>query len=124
MDDRMVKMLNERYPFMTVCIYAGEEYIGIVQNRDDVVTTIYDFAVIEDIKHKQLFLELANTWWWESNRSVPINIFLRDEWEVFRRCLKTFSNRDLQILHGPACSLTEIARRKSKRKSITLVRRV
>lgn len=124
MDDRMVKMLNERYPFMTVCIYAGEEYIGIVQNRDDVVTTIYDFAVIEDIEHKQLFLELANTWWWESNRSIPINIFLRDEWEIFRRCLKTFSNRDLQILHGPACSLTEIARRKSKRKSITLVRRI
>jgi hypothetical protein len=27
-------------------------------------------------------------------------------------------------LHGPVCSLSEMARKKSKRKSITLVRRI
>ena len=32
--------------------------------------------------------------------------------------------KDLEILHGPVCSLSEMARKKSKRKSITLVRRV
>jgi hypothetical protein len=122
MDDRMIKMLNERYPFITLCVYAGEEYVGIVQNRDDTVTTIYDFGSLTDSDAKSLFLDLANTWWWESNRSIPINIFLRGEWEQFRGCLKTFSNRDLQIIHGPACSLQELARKKSKRKSITLVR--
>jgi hypothetical protein len=122
MDDRMIKMLNERYPFLTLCVYAGEEYVGIVQNRDDTVTTIYDFGSLTDAGFKSLFLELANTWWWESNRSIPINIFLRGEWDQFRGCLKTFSNRDLQIVHGPACSLQELARKKTKRRSITLVR--
>ena len=122
MDDRMIKMLNERYPFLTLCVYAGEEYVGIVQNRDDIVTTIYDFGSLTDAGVKSLFLELANTWWWESNRSIPINIFLRGEWDQFRGCLKTFSNRDLQIVHGPACSLQELARKKTKRRSITLVR--
>jgi len=122
MDDRMIKMLNERYPFLTLCVYAGEEYVGIVQNRDDIVTTIYDFGSLTDAGFKSLFLELANTWWWESNRSIPINIFLRGEWDQFRGCLKTFSNRDLQIMHGPACSLQELARKKTKRRSITLVR--
>jgi hypothetical protein len=122
MDDRMIKMLNERYPFLTLCVYAGEEYVGIVQNRDDIVTTIYDFGSLTDAGFKSLFLELANTWWWESNRSIPINIFLRGEWDQFRGCLKTFSNRDLQIVHGPACSLQELARKKTKRRSITLVR--
>ena len=118
----MIKMLNERYPFLTLCVYAGEEYVGIVQNRDDIVTTIYDFGSLTDAGSKSLFLELANTWWWESNRSIPINIFLRGEWDQFRGCLKTFSNRDLQIVHGPACSLQELARKKTKRRSITLVR--
>lgn len=105
-------------------MYANTEYVGIVQNRDDAVTTIYDFAAVSEQADKLIFLELANTWWWESNRSIPINIFLRGDWERFRPTLKTFVNKDLEILHGPTCSLIDIARKKSKRKSITLVRRV
>jgi hypothetical protein len=117
-------MLNERYPFITLCAYAGTEYVGIIQNRDNTVTTIYDFGAIEGTESRRMFLDLANTWWWESNRSIPINIFLKHEWEQFRHCLKTFSNRDLEIIHGPACSLQEINKKKSKRRSITLVRKV
>jgi len=117
-------MLNERYPFISLLVYAGTEYVGIIQNRDDTVTSIYDFGSVEDPGAKHLFLELANTWWWESNHSIPINIFLRGEWEQFRSCLKTFSNRDLEIICGPVCSLQEITRKKHKRRSITLVRKV
>lgn len=116
--------IAEKYPFITFCTYAGNEYIGVVQNRDDAVTTIYDFGNIQHAELKKLFLELANTWWWESNRSIPINIFLKQDWEIFRPYLRTFINKDLEILHGPATSLADIARKKSKRKSITLVRRV
>lgn len=115
--------LAEKYPFITLCIYANNEYVGIVQNRDDIVTTIYDFGVLTDQDEKLRFIELANVWWWESNRSIPINIFLKQEWTPFRSCLRTFMNKDLQIVHGPVCSLSEIAKKKSKRKSITLVRR-
>ena len=116
--------LAEKYPFITLCMDASTEYVGIVQNRDDSITTIYDFGAIGDLDLKRRYLELANTWWWESNRSIPINIFLKSDWEPFRPCLRTFANKDLAILHGPVCSLSEIARKKSKRKSITLVRRV
>ena len=115
--------LAEKYPFITLCVYATTEYIGIIQNRDDVITTIYDFGSIQDINSKRKFLELANVWWWESNRSIPINIFLKQDWDPFKNYLRTFVNKDLEILHGPVCSLSEIARKKSKRKSITLVRR-
>lgn len=116
--------LSEQYPFITLCVYASNEYVGIVQNQDDLVTTIYDFGSIQDAGLKRRFIELANIWWWESNRSIPINIFLKTEWEPFRLYLKTFVNKDLEILHGPVCSLAEMARKKTKRKSITLVRRV
>jgi len=124
MGDNIFVKLSENYPFITLCIYAGVEYVGIIQNRDDSITTIYDFGSIQDSDLKKTFLELANTWWWESNRSIPINIFLKGEWDIFRDYLKTFSNRDLEIIHGPVCSLNDIARRKTKRKAITLVRKV
>jgi hypothetical protein len=116
--------LSEQYPFITLCVYGSVEYVGIVQNRDSTITTIYDFGSLHEPELKQRFLELANTWWWESNRSIPINIFLKKDWDVFKPCLRTFANKDLEILHGPVCSLNDIVLKKGKRKSITLVRRM
>jgi hypothetical protein len=124
MGNNIFEKLTEKYPFITLCMYANSEYVGVVQNRDDIVTTIYDFGSIQAHGDKLQFLELASTWWWESNRSIPINIFLRGEWNQFRPTLRTFVNKDLEILHGPTCCLMDIARKKSKRKSITLVRRL
>lgn len=115
--------LAEKYPFITLCVHGSVEYVGIIQNRDDAITSIYDFGSIADPELKLLFIELANVWWWESNRMIPINIFLKDEWAVFKPFVKTFSNKDLEILHGPATSLNELSKKKTKRKSITLVRR-
>lgn len=116
--------LADKYPFITLCCYAGVEYVGIVQNRDDTVTTIYDYGAVKSRESRIRYLDLANVWWWESNRSVPINIFLKADWDDYRHCLRTFSNRDLEILHGPICSLSDLARKKSKRRSVTLVRRM
>jgi hypothetical protein len=124
MSHELFAKLTEKYPFITLCVYASTEYVGIIQNQDDAVTTIYDFGSIHSLEEKQRFLELANVWWWESNRSIPINIFLKGEWDPFRPYLRTLTNKDLEIVHGPVCNLGEMARKKSKRKSITLVRRV
>ena len=124
MGNNIFDKLTEKYPFITLCVYANVEYVGVVQNRDDTVTTIYDFGSIPLQQDKMKFLELATTWWWESNRSIPINIFLRTEWEQFRYTIRTFINKDLVILHGPACSLSDITNKKTKRRSITLVRRL
>jgi len=124
MSQNLFNKLADKYPFITLCIYANDEYVGIVQNRDEVITTIYDFGAIQDQLQKLKYIELASTWWWESNRSIPINIFLRDEWKEFRVTLRTFANKDLEIVHGPICSLNDIFRKKTKRKSITLVRRL
>ena len=124
MGNNIFEKLTEKYPFVTLCVYANTEYVGVVQNRDDAVTTIYDFGSVLLQEDKLQFLELATTWWWESNRSVPINIFLRGDWDKFRYTLRTFVNKDLDIVHGPACSLLDIARKKTKRKSIKLVRKL
>ena len=124
MPNDLFAKLSEQYPFITLCVYASNEYVGIIQNQDDLITTIYDFGAIQDAELKRRFVELANIWWWESNRSIPINIFLKQDWDPFKSYLKTFVNKDLEVLHGPVCSLAEMSRKKSKRKSITLVRRL
>jgi len=124
MNNDFFERLAEKYPFITLCVYSATEYVGIIQNQDDNITTIYDFGAIQDAEIKRQFLELANIWWWESNRSIPINIFLKGDWDIFKPYLRTFTNKDLEILHGPICSLSEMSRKKSKRKSITLVRRI
>ena len=120
----LFEKIAERYPFITFCTYASNEYVGVIQNRDDQITTIYDFGGIVNDQMKRDFLELANTWWWESNRSIPINIFLKDDWNKFKPFLKTFINKDLDIILGPSTSLQELSRKKIKRRSITLVRKV
>lgn len=121
--DNIRQMLTDRYPFITVCLYSSDEYVGIVQNRDTQVTTLYDFGAIQCPLAKQRFIEYGAVWWWESNRSIPINIFLKRDWEEFRPILRTFVNKDLTVVHGPVTSLADLATQRSKRRFVTLVRK-
>lgn len=118
------KKLSENHPFITVISFANQDYVGIIQNRDDQYTSLYDYGSIASGDAKQLFLELGEIWWWESNRQIPINIFLKEEWGPFKSCLRTFNNKNLTIVHGPVTSLNELNKKRSKRRSITLVKRM
>jgi len=118
------KKLSENHPFITVVSFANQDYVGIIQNRDDQCTSLYDYGSIVDTKIKELFLELGEIWWWESNRQIPINIFLKREWTPFKPYLKTFNNKNLEIVHGPIVCLNELNKKRTKRRSITLVKRI
>ncbi len=111
-------------PFLTYIVYGGNDYIGVIQNADEFITTIYDYAALRTAEQKTKFLELADQWWWESNRLIPINVFLKQDWAEFRLCVKTFNSKDVEIIHGPYVSLREIAAKRSKRRSITLVKKL
>ena len=113
---------QQNYPFIS-CIKSNEtEYVGIVINFDSHVVSIYDISLIKDVEGKNQFLELGEIWWWESNRRIPINIFLKKEMAVFRYIIKTFNSKDVTIIFGPTVNLSEIAEKRVKRKSIQLVR--
>jgi hypothetical protein len=118
------KRLSDNHPYITICSYATQDYVGIIQNRDDIVTTLYDYGAITSVELKTKFLELGDIWWWESNRTIPINLFLKEEWFIFRPYIRTFNNKSLTIVHGPVVSMNEFIKRRSKRKSITLVKRL
>jgi hypothetical protein len=124
MNDEFFKKLSDNHPFITICSYSNQDYVGIIQNRDDSVTTMYDYGAITQAELRARFLELGEIWWWESNRSIPINIFLKDEWGVFKPFVKTFNNKGLQIIHGPVVSMSDFSKKRSKRRSITLVKRM
>lgn len=124
MNDEFFKKLSDNHPFITICSYSNQDYVGIIQNRDDSVTTMYDYGAITQTELRARFLELGEIWWWESNRSIPINIFLKDEWGIFKPYVKTFNNKGLQVIHGPVVSMSDFSKKRSKRRSITLVKRM
>jgi hypothetical protein len=115
---------QKNFPFIT-CIKSKDiEYLGVIINFDSYVTSIYDYSCIKTEIERQRILELAEIWWWESNRKIPINIFLKNDMVPFREYIKTFNSKDLEVLFGPIVNLSEIAEKRVKRKSIQLVRNI
>jgi hypothetical protein len=96
--------------------------VGLIINNDTYITSIYDIAVLRSGDERRIFLEMGEVWWWESNRKIPINIFLKKEMQLFKYTIKTFNSKDTVIVFGPTVNLSEIAEKRVKRKSIQLVR--
>jgi len=120
---KLTEEIRENFPFISVIHYGGVEYVGIIINQDQFVTTIYDYQNLRTDEERQQFLELGEAWWWESNRSIPINIFLKKDMERFKYAVLTLSSKDVSVVFGPTMSLSSIAMKRVKRKMIQLVRR-
>lgn len=118
----MSNQFQDNFPFISCLKSNDKEYVGIIINCDDYVASIYDLSMIVNDKDRVLFLELGEIWWWESNRKIPINIFLKKEMTAYRPYIKTFNSKDVEIVFGPAVNLSEIAEKRIKRKSIQLVK--
>ena len=121
---RITENLQENFPFISILTHVEKEYVGIIINQDAQVTSLYDYSLIKTDKEKERFLELGEAWWWESNRQIPINIFLQRDIIEFRYIIRNFSTKDVKVMLGPITSLNDILVKRIKRKSITLVRRI
>ena len=115
--------LEQTIPFVSGIKHASNEYVGIIINQDHAVTSIYDLANCSD-EEKKLILQCGEVWWWESNRKIPINIFMKREMQNFKHMIKSFNTKDVEILFGPVVRLHDIAQKRVKRKSIQLVRKL
>lgn len=120
---RITENLQENFPFISVINHVNLEYVGIIINQDAQITSIYDYTAIKTDGERTRFLELGEAWWWESNRQIPINIFLLKEIAEFKYIIRNFSTKDVKVLLGPCTSLNDIIVKRIKRKSITLVRK-
>lgn len=119
----LLKDIQENFPFLSVVQYGGNEYIGIVINQDQWVTSMYVYTEIQNEQEQREFLDLGEAWWWESNRMIPINIFLKKELERFRYCIMTMNSKDVNVAVGPTVNLNNLTVKRIKRKNVQLVRK-
>ena len=116
--------LQEKFPFLTGITFAGEEFVGIVQNKDAQILSFYDIERCKHDEEKKQLLELGDLWWWESNRLLPIDVFLFTEMQVFRHCLRTFILKETEVHFGPVTSMQNILKKRIKRRTVQLVKKV
>lgn len=122
----MVKLtedIRENFPFISVVHYGGLEYVGIIINQDQYVTSLYNYESLKSEDERKTFLELGEAWWWESNRTIPINIFLKLEMEPYKYSVMTMNTKDVTVVFGPTINLHNISIKRVKRKVIQLVRK-
>ena len=118
------KDIEEKFPFLSVVTYGGNEYIGIINNQDAFITSMYIYTDLRSDEARAKFVELGEVWWWESNRKIPINIFMKTDMIQFRSLIKTFATKDVELVFGPMVRLNDITEKRIKRKSIQLVRKI
>lgn len=123
MNEFYLKLLKQ-HPFLAVVRYAkNDEYVCIIQNQNSSVTTIYDYGLLKTDQQRKDFLRLAEIWYWESNRCIPINIFLREEWSPFKFCAKSLITKEVEVISGNVVKLDDLSEKRTKRRIITLVKK-
>jgi hypothetical protein len=119
----LTKEIQEKFPFLSVVTYGGQEFVGIIINQDSTVTSMYVYTDLRSSKEQKEFLELGEVWWWESNRLIPINIFLKRDMDPYKYCIVTMNSKDVRVLIGPCVNLNDLTIKRVKRKSIQLVKK-
>ena len=121
--NEIFKTLRDKFPFLSLIQKGDLEFVGIVLNQDSNVISFYDYGRLMMPSDKMKFLKCGEIWWYESNRKLPINIFLKGDFKYFRSTLVSLNSKDVKIVEGPTVRLSEIANKRVKRKTIQLVRK-
>lgn len=119
-----IEQIKKTHPFLSLVSVSTQEYVGIIQNSDSKVISLYQYDIIPQ-NLKQVFLEFGSNWWWESNRKIPINIFIGKDFGVFRPYLRTYSSKESKIIFGPVIRLSDLNQNKRTRiKTVQLLRTI
>ena len=116
--------LQRKFPFLTCIIFNETEYVGIVQNKDQHIISFYDIERCANNQEKRTMLEHGDLWWWESNRLLPIDVFLYKEMQSFKHTLRSFMVKEVEIAFGPVTSMQNILKKRIKRRTVQLVKKV
>ena len=83
---------------------------------------MYVYDKLKTLEEKQLFLQLGDEWWWETNRKLPINIALLNRWP-FSYTVQSFNVKQMEVVAGPEVRLQDCITKRIKRRSINLVKK-
>lgn len=119
-----IEHMLESYPFLSYIKYTHTDFIGVIQNYDTDIVSMYAYNKLRTEAHKHQFLEQAEIWWWESNRQIPINIFLKNSWQDLRYSIVTLTTKDIKEQLGHVVCISSLAERRTKRRVVQLVRKM
>ena len=119
----LLKEIEQQFPYISVVAYGGNEYVGIITNQDQYVTSMLVYTALKTEHDKKLLLDLGEIWWWESNRMIPISIFLRKEIEPLNYCMLTMNSKNVKVVIGPCVNINNLAVKRIKRKSVQVIKR-
>lgn len=125
--DNKEKILEilEKFPFLTYGTVKDVEYLGIIGNADNQFVSMYVLDFIPNEPARKLFLQFGSEWWWDSNRKIPINVFIKDpRFKTFRTCMRMFAAKDFTHIEGPMVSLAETMNRRIRKRQVTLIRKL
>lgn len=118
-----IQAILEKFPFLSYGIFDEKPYLGIIQNSDTSLISMYVLEMIPSEELRADFLKKGEEWWWDSNHQVPINILLKGDFVQFRPFLRHFNRKDFELLSGYAVSLQETISKRIRKRQITLIRK-
>ena len=121
MADKYITLLQEKFPFLSLYEYGGEEFLGIIQNYGKNIVSVYNFNKITDQQLKRRFIELGEIWWTESNRKICINLFFKQDFDVFAPFMVNYVSKEFRLLNGHIVSLHSLNAKRVKRKRVQMV---
>ena len=50
--------IEKNYPFISVVEYGGQEYVGVINNQDNAITSMLILTDIRSAENKEKFIEI------------------------------------------------------------------
>lgn len=119
--ERKNQLLVTKFPFLTLYKFSGEELLGILQHANKNVVSLYVLNYINDQELKRELINAGKQWWEQSNRKIPINLFLKEDFGDFSFCLRTYNRKEYEHIHGPFFGIQDLNSKRIKRKKVELV---
>ena len=108
-----IKVFSMREPFINEIVLKNEKtkelytVEGIIMNQTLKITGIYDFSKMSE-EEKESLIKLGKYWWSESNRQIPINVFLFNDLLPFEKYMVNFKNQYIEEIKGHVVQLYKI----------------
>ncbi len=119
-DVKALEVIRDTYPFFSILVLKnGTQVAGIIQNSTPTFVWIYQFDEIQKSQRKT-FLDHGRTWWNQSDRTIPIEVFIGTEFDVFRPHLKGHPRKNIESVHGHLVDLGETFRKRIKRRIVSI----
>ncbi len=120
----MMEELETTYPYLTYLETDKNKdtIIGVMQKVTNKYVWIYNYDLIEDDAARKRLLNYAQKWFYESNMEITIEMFIGPKFDEFFPYLKGYALKDVLKIIGPQVNLGETFRKRTKKRTLYLLR--